>query len=335
MPTREQIISHFNASPVTVNSALAELRVSGFVEVRGNQGTYVTGSLPNQTRYAVTFGQIQGNTDSQGYVSALAKECALVHKTQVDDRELEIVPFYGLMRAWDSPDYGRLLAEIRAHRIAGIIAANFTSTLLEAEELVSSKVPLVVNTGITSYAHFSTVTLDGASAARESLGFLAERGVKRPGIIFSVKDNNVWSQAWIDMASKFGMTIEPYWLQMAHLDAPSAARQIAHLMMMQDGNKHPDGLVISDDNLAPYATAGLIEAGLTATSDFPIAVHANFPWPTVCHLPAMRVGYDIRDMIRVCIGIIDRMRVNGGVVEHLTVPAMRQWEANTDIEGGR
>ncbi|HEY3329578.1 MAG TPA: GntR family transcriptional regulator [Capsulimonadaceae bacterium] len=328
MPTREQIIQRFSASPVTVNSALAELRDSGFVEVRGNQGTFVAGILPHQTRYAIAFGMESDDTAGMGYTASLARESARVSKTVVDHRELEIVPFYGLDRSWEAPDFVALMAEVRAHRIAGIIAANFIPEVVYAEDVVANNVPIVANVGSLVATECSTVQFDGASAAKMAFEYLAKRGVRRPGMIFSVKTNQLASSTWTDCAAAVGILIEPYLIQRSHLAAPSAAQSSAHLMMMLDDSRRPDALIIVDDNLVPHAVAGLIDAGITADDGFPIVAHANFPWPTECPLPAARVGYDLRQMIETCVGIIDRMRSNGNEVEHLTILPTMQLSKN-------
>jgi DNA-binding LacI/PurR family transcriptional regulator len=327
MPTHEQLIQQFGASSGTVNNALTELRECGFVEVRGSLGTFVSDSLPYQTRYAVVFGRPKGETAGQGYTASLAKECARVRKTQVDERELEIVPFYGLNRDLDSPDYNRLMAEVRAHRIAGIIAANDIWRVFEEEDIVASKIPLVANAVLDESFPFSSIKLDDSAFMETAIESLHQRGAKRPGLIFSVTDKAKYSSEWRECIASHGMSAEPYCIQTVNLASPEAARNIAHLMMMLADDRRPDSMVIVDDNLVPYATAGLRDAGITPTDTFPIVAHANFPWPTDCLLPALRVGFDLAEMIRICVGIIDRMRSNGGATEHQTVAAVSHWDA--------
>jgi hypothetical protein len=321
MPTREQIIKQFSASPVTVNNALSELREGGFVEVRGNQGTFVAGSLPHQTRYAVAFGMAESRVSGNGYTSSLAKECALVKRTVLDDRELEIVPFFGVDRMWDSPDYIRLMADVRAHRIGGIIAANYIDHVVKGEDVLASRVPVVAHARRQGNETWSTMEFDGTSVVELAYQFLRSRGARRPAILVSVKADLISLDRWLDRSGEYGVTIEPHLIQMAHLDAPVAARNIANLMMRLHPDSRPDSLVIIDDNLVPHAVAGLMDAGMTAENAFPIVAQANFPWPTECALPALRVGYDLREMLNSCVRIIDRMRANNGVVEHAVLTA--------------
>ncbi|HEY3330449.1 MAG TPA: GntR family transcriptional regulator [Capsulimonadaceae bacterium] len=332
MPTREEIVRQFSASPVTVNSALSELRDGGFVEVRGKTGTFVAGSLPHQTRYAVAFGQRKDDPAASGYFTALAQECARVHKTQIDERELEIVPFYDLDRRWDSPDYVRLMDQVRAHRIGGIIAANNIRHVIEADDVIANNIPVVVNVGKVTSDLYSTVTFNEEAASKASLDFLASRGVLSPAFLFSVTGPLGYFDEWLSAAVKRDMVVEQYRIQMVHLLVPSGARNSAHVMMMLEGDKRPDGLVIADDNLVPFAIQGLRDAGVADTDDFPIVAHANFPWPTPCSLPALRVGYDLREMIRTCVETIDRMRANGGVVEHRTIAPLSIWNATAESE---
>jgi hypothetical protein len=330
MPTREEIVRKFSASPVTVNSALTELREGGFVEVRGKTGTFVSGCLPHQTRYAVAFGLRKEDSAGSGYFESLARECSRVRKTEIDDRELEIVPFYDLDRGWDSPDYVRLMNDIRSHRIAGIIGSNSLSAVIESEEVVSNRVPVVVNVGVLGKETCSTVSFDASEAAKAALDHIESLGSRKPGFIFSVVGPNVLSEDWLNEAARRGMDVPPFRIQMAHLLSPGAARHSAHVMMMLPRELRPDALVIADDNLVPYAIEGLKDAGVTDADNFPIVAHANFPWPTECALPALRVGYDVRQMIRTCVAIIDRMRANGGAVEHKTIAPVSIWQTDLD-----
>ena len=104
---------------------------------------------------------------------------------------------------------------------------------------------------------------------------------------------------------------------------PESARNAMHLLMHADQKERPDGLIITDDNLVEAATAGLLDAGVSVPQDLTVVAHCNFPWPTPSHVPARRLGYDVRQILSACLSDIDRQR-NGGKPKSISIPAV--WE---------
>jgi DNA-binding LacI/PurR family transcriptional regulator len=93
------------------------------------------------------------------------------------------------------------------------------------------------------------------------------------------------------------------------------ARALAHLMVRRAQSDAPDGLVIADDNLLEYATAGIVDAGVRVPADLEVVAHCNFPWPTPSSLPVRRLGYDVRELLQDCLMSIDEQRQGLAAVE--------------------
>ena len=91
--------------------------------------------------------------------------------------------------------------------------------------------------------------------------------------------------------------------------------------MHGDPSQRPDGILIGDDNLVEYATAGLIDAGVKVPTEVEVVAHCNFPWPTPSVLPVKRLGYDVRECLRECIAAIDEQRGGSKTVSPHIVPA--------------
>jgi DNA-binding LacI/PurR family transcriptional regulator len=104
------------------------------------------------------------------------------------------------------------------------------------------------------------------------------------------------------------MSTRPHWSQGAGRDGLHWIRNATHLLMHPGQLERPDGLIISDDNLVEYATAGLIDAGVKVPQDLDVVAHCNFPWPTPSVLPVQRLGYDARECLRICLDLLDRRR---------------------------
>jgi hypothetical protein len=78
------------------------------------------------------------------------------------------------------------------------------------------------------------------------------------------------------------------------------------MMLHLPKSDRPDALVITDDALVSSTTAALVEAG--AADAFEIVAHANFPAMTASAVTASRIGYDVREVLRICTETLDRLR---------------------------
>ena len=158
-----------------------------------------------------------------------------------------------------------------------------------------------------------------------AVGELAARGRRRVGVITTASRHEAVC-AWLSRAAESGLEIRPEWVQAVHLDYPAWARNAAQLLMSPELRHRPDGLIITDDNLVPPATAGFAAAGVRVPDDADVIAHTNFPWPTPSALPACRIGYDATAILRTCIGIIDARRAGNDVPAFVAVPAVGEDE---------
>ncbi len=116
------------------------------------------------------------------------------------------------------------------------------------------------------------------------------------------------------------MTLRPEWLQGVHPEALSWGEPVGRLLFSLSRSKRPDALVITDDNLVPAVTAGILATGVKAPKEVAIVAMANFPWPTPSAVPATRLGYDISRLLELCLERLDQQR-RGEVSElHTTLP---------------
>ncbi len=78
-------------------------------------------------------------------------------------------------------------------------------------------------------------------------------------------------------------------------------------------------MLVTDDTLVPYATAGVLDAGLRPPQDLLVAAHANFPGPTHAAFPCQRFGVDVIALLHACIEEIRRL-VGGAKPRTRAVP---------------
>jgi DNA-binding LacI/PurR family transcriptional regulator len=76
------------------------------------------------------------------------------------------------------------------------------------------------------------------------------------------------------------------------------ARDIVRLLLDHPGAERPAGLMVGDDSLLDAALQGIEDVGLSAPRDLTVVAHANHPEPDQPAMPCIRLGLDLRHMLR-------------------------------------
>jgi DNA-binding LacI/PurR family transcriptional regulator len=337
LPTRKQLEQTFQVSAVTLQRALDRLTRDGFIYARGSMGTFVSRNLPFISNYGLVFADLPPPTKWPRFCAALKTEAE--HLQIGADAEDGLGPrrfsiYYSDGCRANSVEYRRLLRHIRDSRIAGLIflmpVNGYGGTpLLDAPNLPRVAISVQPIDNIPT-----RLELDGLFPS--ALDYLAARGRKRVALIsgaavtHSAKD----IQPWIDGARSRGMIAQPQWIQGVDLNHPQSAQHLAHLLMQSGQTDRPDGLLIGNDTLVEYATAGLIDAGVRVPDDVEVVAHCNFPWPTPSVLPVKRLGYDVRECLRACAAAIDAQRAGQPAPATITIPTRFEAEIVENSAGG-
>jgi DNA-binding LacI/PurR family transcriptional regulator len=102
--------------------------------------------------------------------------------------------------------------------------------------------------------------------------------------------------------------------------------QSVELLLRQERARRPDGLIITDDNLVPAATAGIAAAGGPKAGGVKVIAHTNFPWPTPSAVPVMRLGHSVRALLEKCVALIEQQRRGETPPAMTLVPAVFEEE---------
>lgn len=318
LPTRAEIEQDFNASPVTVQRALEHLKRDGFVEVNGRRGTYVAENPPHLTRYALVFAAMPSSgVRWPRFWSTLSHEAPGIEKEL--DRHLTL--YYDINEEQNSRDYHQLVQEVRSHRVAGLIFPWNPSPIGPTPLLDEPDIPRVVLAQCWQKVSVPAVCLDNRSFFDKSLAYLRGQGRRRVAFMniagFDTAETREMAQ---EAAAAHGVKTEPYWWQIADPASPTSAHNIARLLFQGPADLRPDALVITDDNVAEGATAGLAIAGLAGAVG--VVTHANFPMPPTTAVPSRRLGYDAREVLRAFIHCIDRQRQGEKIDTPAVIPAV-------------
>lgn len=304
VPSRRELQKTLRVDTRTLEETMRQLRADGFIQSRPRGGTFIAANPPHLCHYALTFPFSMEAVPSQFY-RALREEAI---KLQAPEERFSL--FYDILERRDLPDYQRLVGMIQRHALAGVIYAARPAGLWNDPVLTEPHMPRVVIAAGPREAGIPAVAPDGTAFLPRAFEWLAERNRRRVAILSLA--HNV-TPALIEnqvraVAGKFGLVTNTRWIQAAAADTAAwASNQVAGLVYGPPSDR-PDALVITDDNLVPAGTAGVLLTDRRVGVDLDVVAHANFPHVTPSAVPARRLGFDVRQLLGVAMERLHQLR---------------------------
>ena len=306
-PTQRELAERFRTTPVTMQRVFDRLASDGFIRTKEGVGTYLVPNPPHLCDYGLVFISRQGAKDWRRFDTALLNEASTVNGEHA--RKMHF--YHDIAGHTDShAQRDRLLADMRAHKLAGVIFTTDPPTeMMHMVPWQSLPVPVVAIRSQPDIPGVPVVTPHDESFMARALDYLASRGRRRVAFLNRSQLNQVrlekWQHVLRTLASERGMTFEPYWMLAVGMEG---TRNMIQLLFEPGRPNRPDALFITDDNLVEHATAGLVAAGVRVPEDVDVVAHCNFPWPVPSAVPIKRLGYDAREVLRQCMSVIDMQR---------------------------
>jgi DNA-binding LacI/PurR family transcriptional regulator len=318
MPTRIEIGQHFNASPDTVQRALQELRRDGYITVKGRRGTYVSPLPPHLKNYGLVFPFHQDQ--KRRFFSALSQQAPLV--AQAAGRQISV--YYGVNYQTEHEDYGRLVADVKAHRLGGLIFSSVPSEVVGTPLLDEPNIPRVAIMSPTTDYVMPRICTSGESFWARAADELLGQGRKNLALLLPPLQDAEITKIRRGLEER-GFFVPRKWIQVVTQHCPEAGRNLMELLF--DGQRQrPDSLIISDDNLVEPALGGVIAAGARVPDEVEIITHCNFPQPVSSVLPVRRLGFDVRRVLQVCFDTLDGLKAGQNVPSLSQIPAQFEGE---------
>lgn len=305
LPTRSELEEQFSASRVTIQRVFDRLTDEGFARPAGRNGTFVQNHPPHLSRYALVFPRSRSSAMPWPHFwNALINESASFE----GEGDRRIIAYYGVGSHEDIDQYHQLVDAVRDHLLAGLIFAVHPAYLRGSPVLEEGDIPRVAVMNHGDFDKVHAVELNSQSFMDRALDYLRSRGRRRLAVVLPSVIGGVLKKhegELIRRASDYGMTLRPYWVQSVTQDS---AANCMRLLMSELQSERPDALILSDDNIVEQATLGLSRTGVRLPDDLDVVAHANLPWPTPTHLPAVRLGFDAHRILQSCLDHIDARR---------------------------
>ena len=296
LPLRRDLLRELKPSPLTLQRAMDRLAEQGFIHARGPQGTFVATHLPNRGTIALVFPVAsQRAALANRFWATLLRVAEATHA----DDAFSFRPYFLPDQNLDSQEHQRLCADLADGGLAGLF---FTSApfFLAGSPLLKAACPRVCiasnQAAIVDQFGFSCLGMNTDSAYEAVFRRLRSAGRTRIGFL---TDPRVDTCPWLPLLKELGLSTRPEWWLTIPASAAICARPVARLLCAWPEPQGVDALMITDDNLVPFATAGVQDAGPRKGAGLLIAAHANFPAPTHAAVPCLRFGTDVAELVRV------------------------------------
>jgi DNA-binding LacI/PurR family transcriptional regulator len=297
LPPRLELERILRVDTRTLEETIRQLRSDGFITTRPRGGTFVSAHPPHLSHVALTF-PFSADLENSSFYRALRESARQLRGT---GQRFSL--FYDILNRRDIPDYQTLLGLVERHALAGVIFAAPPWGLLNELMRMSSGVPRVAIGSVAPESGIPWVVPDSGGLLPRAFESLAARGRRRVAVLFMASSGSPESaeREVCALAAAHGLETRKWWVQGTSAATAAWATPLVAGMLQGPERDRPDALVIMDDNLVPDASAGVLAAGRRAGVDLDVVAHANFPNVTPSAVPALRLGFNVPDVLDACL----------------------------------
>lgn len=331
LPTCAELAQSYDVNLKTMQAALGGLLRDGFIVTQGRRGTFVSHRPPHLFRFGLVLRESPAQLDSGSTAHFPRFLCQRVNEL-LRAREGDFTIYTDVAGHLADPATQRLAADVKAHRLAGLIFATpmLARTAFFRELAQSAGIPCVALTsvGAPDLHEFGSVMLPRGPLTDRAVETLARQGRRRLAVLsISFQSDSPEDIAQYHTSAKaHGMTLAPGQLLGTVPMSATFTRFAVHALL--NAREAPDALFITDDSLISAAAEALIEAGVRVPDDIAVVAHTNFPYATPTTLPFRRVGYDVCRAVDECISLANRIRQDGRPPEPVHLPVLVDQVAN-------
>lgn len=329
LPSREQLARKHRVSLPTAQRAMAQLEAEGWIVSRGRQGTFVADRLPHQSRYALVLPYRREDTECFSlYYQALEAAAGYLQR----QGEAEFLVVNADRRQVSGPVEQRLISEVRAHRVGGLIFADYPTSLLASRLFRERDLFHTAITFTGEYLGLPAATLDYGGWFKKAVGAAVAAGRSRIACLSAWPKNSSLHQAFLATLAWHDLEPRACWQQHGDPRATEWVSELAQLWMALPAGDRPDALLVTDDNFVEPVTDGLRAAGVAVPEEVLVIAHFNHPcWPKA-RVPVRWLGCDCVAVLRQARALIDAQRRGDSVGTLTMVPAV--WGEDVKINSG-
>lgn len=305
VPDRKALARQYGTSLATMQRVVDELVSDGFLEVGARKkGTVVAQNLPHLSHYTLVFPE-KPLSHNLFWSALLSQARALEAESE---KKCRFSFFFGVRGHMDIGAYQSLVEDVRRHRVAGLIFALSGETFDGTPLMDAPNLPRAAIGHAYEFPGVPKVDVDYRDFFQKSVDQLVQRGRRKIALISPSgwRETHDCIRYFVDAARARGVEVKPIWMQFGDLRNESSVHNVIQLLFHPGFSEKPDGLVVADDHLVEHVSEGLLRAGVRVGESMEMVGLSNFPHPPKCAVPMIRVGFDVRRILRTLVGFIDQ-----------------------------
>ncbi len=304
IPGRSELVSDYRASLGTIQRAINTLIDDGFLVSRGTFGTQVSSMPPHLCTYGLAIPQSSPENWDSFWVTM-----ASVAEKYDPEGNIHFNIYRGLASEGRNSDYQKLLYDMESHCISGLVILG-AGNIRDRALIMNPSVPIVLFEENLHDPGLSSISCDIDSFIDKAVDGLLLKGRKKIALLSGFHFYPEHVSHFHEKLADAGLKSRPYWMQAMGIDryALPWTKNIVNLMMQDSGGEKPDGLIIANENLLPFAAEGIALSGLEIGMDIDVVSHANFPLSIPSPAGVSRIGFDSRTLLSSCIENITEIR---------------------------
>ncbi len=312
LPNRRELAARYGTTLATMQKVFDRLGKDGFIDSRVQRGTFVADRPPHLHHFA--FVMHEHNWQSR-YTRALRDE--VEGRTARGPERFSV--YLDIDGHASSEGQCRLMADIAASRLAGCILDMHPVMLGDNPLLADRTVPKVALVHESRIPDIPAVTNAIMAWYEMALDWLSRQGRKRVAWLGIPNVGHGQLRLLAEAAAARGLETSPAWSQAVdYRYAEWCANAIAAIFQRPPAVR-PDALLISDDNLAEAAIAGLATAGLRIPRDLDVVCLNNFPLPLDVPSAVCQLGYSIAERIDACLDTLRALATSSPIPKTVEV----------------
>lgn len=297
LPLRRKLLEYCEASNVTVQRAVNRLVEEGFLCSCGSHGIMVSKTPPHRCRFGILV-PAENRPEENDYDSRWASIEEAIREIETEDPQCGFVRYYiDSGNQPQEPEFKRLLHDLKNALIAGVIVTysmeKMLLTQLDGYPVVLYEPKNRHQIQAVSFGYdYPAMT---AMAVKE----LKRRGAKRIALIMNAELDAVFSAEVERVMITSGVKTRREWIHAVSRSTRASVwtGRIIQLLFLPAMPETPDGLIILNENLTPYALEALGELGKTIGRDIHLCCHCNIPSDRPLHGKVAYVAFDAHRML--------------------------------------
>ena len=317
LPNQSELVRTFGVSTVTIQRAIEQLARDGFVESRPRRGVFVHRTPPHLAHYCLIFPHDPAHLAQHNRFLFSLSQLASGLATR-GARRASV--YHGVEHDRTTDAWRQLMAQVESSGTAGLVFLSRPAAFVGTPLLTQPGVPRVaiMNEAVPGSPDIAAVRL--GPYADSALDWLAQQQCRQLAMVTVPQTSEAELRGWMQGAAARGMALARQRVLAVPREEQHWAQHAVRALLDRPRDDWPDGLLITDDNLVPQATAGLLAAGVRVPEECRVVAHGNFPWATQSLVPAKRFGPDTRQVLKACIDLIDAARRGDATPKTVTLP---------------